>query len=64
MSALEPVKVKPDPKRPWKALAAALVAGIAAAMAQGQDVIPAWGMLALAAVGAGLATYLVPNPPS
>lgn len=54
---------RPDPKRPWKALVAALVAGIGAALAQGQDLLPAWAMLILAVLGAGLATFLVPNPP-
>lgn len=53
---------RPDPKRPWKALAAAIVAGIGVALGQGQDILPAWVMLLLAIIGAGLATYLVPNP--
>lgn len=52
----------PDPRRPWKALAAAVVAGIAVAVSQGADILPPWALLILSIVSAGLATYLVPNP--
>lgn len=55
---------RPDPRRPWKALTAAAVAAIGVAVAQGQDILPAWALLALATLGAGLATFLVPNPPA
>lgn len=53
---------RPDPRRPYKALAGAAVAGIAVALAQGQDILPPWLMLLLAILGAGLTTFLVPNP--
>jgi hypothetical protein len=56
------MNARPDPRRPWKAIIAALVAGIATAVAQGQDVLPAWLLLVLSVAGAGLCTFLVPNP--
>jgi len=55
---------RPDPRRPWKAITAALVAGIGAALAQGPDILPPWALLLLSVAGAGLATFLVPNPPA
>jgi len=51
-----------DPSRPYKALAAAVVAGAGAALANGQDLLPAWAVLALTVLVAGLTTFLVPNP--
>lgn len=51
-----------DPKRPWKAIAAAVVAALAVLVAQGSDLLPPLVLLVLAAVSAGLATFLVPNP--
>lgn len=54
---------RPDPKRPWKAVTAAVVAGISVAIGQGQDILPPWVLLLLAVLGGGLATFLVPNPP-
>lgn len=53
----------PDPARPWKAVAAAVVAAAGVAIAQGHDLLPGWLLLLLAAVAAGLATFAVPNPP-
>lgn len=47
----------------YKAVVAAVVAGAGVALAQGQDVLPAWALLALAVVVGGLATFLTPNPP-
>lgn len=51
-----------DPRRPWKAYTAAALAAIAVLIAQGQDLLPAWAMLLLAALAAGLGTFAVPNP--
>lgn len=51
-----------DPARPYKAIVAAVVAGAGVALAQGQDLLPAWAMLALAILVGGLSTFLVPNP--
>lgn len=51
---------RPNPRRPYKAIAAALTAAIAVLIAQGADVLPAWALLVLAALGAGLATFLAP----
>lgn len=51
-----------DPARPWKAIAAAVVAALAVLVAQGSDLLPPLVLLVLAAVSAGLATFLVPNP--
>lgn len=56
--------MRANPRKPWKAIAAALVAGIGVLIAQGSDVLPPWALLILAALGAGLATFLVPNPPA
>jgi len=36
------------------------VAGIAVALAQGQDVLPPWAMLVLAVLAAALATFITP----
>jgi len=52
----------PDPRRPYKAVAAAVVAALAVLIGQGQDLLPPWVLLVLAAASAGLATFLVPNP--
>ena len=50
--------------KPYKAVIAAVVAGAGVAIAQGQDILPPWVMLLLAVLVGGLATFLVPNPPS
>lgn len=55
-------QVKDDPGKPYKAIAAAVVAGVGAAIAGGQDILPAWVMLLLVVLAAGLGTYVVPNP--
>lgn len=55
---------KADPRRPYKAVAAAVVAALAVIVTQGQDLIPAWVLLLAAAVLAGLATFTIPNPPA
>jgi fatty acid desaturase len=55
-------EAKADPSRPWKAIVAAVVAGAGVAIAQGQDILPAWVMLLLAVLVGGLGTFLVPNP--
>jgi hypothetical protein len=51
-----------DPARPYKALASALLAALVVLLAEGQDVLPPWAMLLLAAMVAGLGTFVVPNP--
>lgn len=51
-----------DPKRPYKAIIAAVIAGAGVAIAQGTDVLPTWALLVLAVIVAGLGTFLVPNP--
>lgn len=56
--------MKPNPKRPYKAVAAAIIAGAGVAIAQGADILPAWVILVLAVLIAGLGTFLVPNPPA
>lgn len=55
-------QVVADPSRPYKAVAAAVVAAVSVLITQGQDVLPAWALLVLAALVAGLLTYVVPNP--
>lgn len=52
-----------DPRRPYKAIGSAVVAGALVAIAQGQDLLPPWVLLALAILVAGLSTYTIPNPP-
>lgn len=49
--------------RPYKAIVAAVIAGAGVAIAQGSDILPPWVLLLLAILVAGLATFLVPNPP-
>lgn len=51
---------RPNPARPYKAIVGAVAAGIAVLVAQGTDVLPAWVLLILAAIGAGLVTFLTP----
>jgi hypothetical protein len=53
---------EPDPRRPYKAIASALVAALAVLVTQGQDLVPPWVLLALVALLAGLTTFTVPNP--
>lgn len=56
------MKHRADPRRPYKAVAAALVAALAVLVSQGTDLLPPVVLLVLAALSAGLATFLVPNP--
>lgn len=51
-----------DPKKPYKAIIAAIVAGASVAIAEGTDILPAWAILVLAVLVGGLSTFLVPNP--
>ena len=53
-------RTRPNPRRPYKAIAGAIVAGIAVALAQGQDILPPWAMLLLAVLAAALATFITP----
>lgn len=50
-----------DPKRPWKAIAAAVVAG-AGALLTFADVLPQWVTIGATVLVAGVLTYSVPNP--
>lgn len=56
-------QTNPNPRRPYKAIASALVAALTVLVVQGADLLPAWLLLLVAAAVAGLATFLVPNPP-
>lgn len=51
---------RPNPARPYKAIASAVVAGAGVLVAQGTDVLPAWAILLLSALVAGLVTFTVP----
>lgn len=51
-----------DPKKPYKAYVAAIVAAIGALVAQGADKLPWWVILILVSLLAGLTTFLTPNP--
>lgn len=55
-------RIVDDKNRPWKAICAAVVSALAVLVAQGQDLLPAWAMLVVAALIAGLTTFLVRNP--
>lgn len=57
-----PARHKADPRRPYKAIAAGLMAAVAVLVAQGQGILPPWLLLLLAALVAGLGTYVIPNP--
>ncbi len=50
-----------DPRRPYKAVIAAVVAGATALFAYA-DVLPTWVIICAAVIVAGLGTFLVPNP--
>ncbi len=50
-----------DPKRPWKAILAAVAAG-GAALLGFSEVLPLWAIIVVSVVLAGIATYQVPNP--
>lgn len=52
---------KDDPKRPWKAIIAAVVAGLAVVMTYADD-LPKVAIIIAAVLVAGLSTFLVPNP--
>lgn len=51
---------RPNPRRPFKAIAAALAAALAVLVAEGTDVLPSWALLVCAAAVAGLLTFTVP----
>lgn len=53
--------MKDNPKRPYKAIVAAVVGG-AAVIAEYADVLPTWIVVAAAVVVGGGATYLKKNP--
>ncbi len=50
-----------DPQRPYKAVAAFIVAAGTAALASA-DVMPVWLVIVLGALVAGVATFATPNP--
>ncbi len=52
---------RPDPKRPYKAIAAAVVAA-GGALLTFADVLPLWVTIVATVLVAGVATYQVPNP--
>ncbi len=52
---------RPDPKRPYKAIAAAVVAGGTALLTY-KDVLPLWVTIVTSVIVAGVLTYQVPNP--
>lgn len=52
--------MKPDPKRPYKAYAAALVAFLASLIASG--ILPVVAVAIITAVLAGVAAFYTPNP--
>lgn len=54
------MSTKPNPKRPWKAIAGALLAALTVLVAQGQDVLPTWALLIIAAIIAGLGVFATP----
>ena len=51
---------RPNPARPYKAIVGAVAAGLAVLVAEGTDVLPAWALLIVAAIVAGLVTYQTP----
>lgn len=51
---------RPDPRRPYKAITGAVVAGLAVALAEGTDILPPWATLLLAVLVAALGTFLTP----
>lgn len=55
------VIVEDDPRYPFKAIAAAIMAGGASLLTYADD-LPKWVVIAVAVVLAGLATFVVPNP--
>ena len=66
--AYEPMhagQIKDDPKRPWKAFVA-LVPGLVAMLTvladEGENYLPAWALLLITAVLAGLLVYSKSNP--
>lgn len=54
-------RMKPDPKRPYKALAAALAAALATLLDLALP-MPDWLTAVLAVVGAGAAAFVTKNP--
>lgn len=51
---------RPNPARPYKAIASALAAALLALVAEGTDVFPAWLLVVAGAIAAGLVTFTVP----
>lgn len=56
------MNVEPDPKKPYKAYMAAVVAMLGTLAGYG-NVLPLWVGIIIAVVLSGLATFYVPNPP-
>ena len=54
------MSTKPNPSRPYKAIAAAVVAVLGVLIAQGQDLLPPLVVLLLTAIVAGLVTFVTP----
>ena len=55
-------KIEADPAKPWKAIVAAVSAGLAAVLADYADELPLWATILIVAVLAGLATFVTANP--
>lgn len=58
-------RVKDNPSKPYKAMAAAAVPGIIALLTvlmSGEDILPPWALLLISAALAFVATYSVKNP--
>lgn len=51
---------RPNPARPYKAIAGGVAAALAVLVAEGVDVFPAWVLVLAAAIGAGLVTFTIP----
>lgn len=65
MGEHEAVVLKPNPKRPYKALTAAVMAGagaITSAASDGALDAGEWAFVGFTVVAAGLAVYGIPNP--
>ena len=59
---LEPAKVEADPAKPYKAIAAAVLAALTAVLTQYADDLPLLALIVIGALVAGIGTYVVPNP--
>lgn len=51
---------RPNPARPYKAIAAAVAAALLALVAEGTDVFPAWLLVVAGAIAVGLLTFTTP----